>query len=316
MTFNHYKEKVLTDPRSKKLSFKPDGRNHYVYRVSHIHIGIHYYGSKTENRLDSIGIKYYTSSSIKSFQKDFKENREDYKVKVIRYFDNPGDKILFESYIHYKLDVKARYNFINQVNQTAFGFDPTGRKDTAEERKRKSDFQQELNNDPVRREIKAKKVSEASIKAQAEINLDPIKNAQRTAKVKQSKADIKNDPVRKEQLRSRLSRAATKSNAEIKVDPVRYAQKIKRMSENRIGKCMGKDNATSKIVYQLHPENGDIIKKWYSCSDAARECGCTPSNVSISASKPGGHFAKKFGWAYEENLKETQTYIRNKAKKG
>ncbi len=124
MSFKKYKKKILKDPRSKKLIFKSDDRNHYVYRVSKN--GLHYYGSRTDYGGKTIGDGYYTSSSVKSFQKDFKKNRCDYKVKVIKYFNNPGDKIIFESYLHQYFNVKEHPNFINKCNQEPFGFNITG----------------------------------------------------------------------------------------------------------------------------------------------------------------------------------------------
>ncbi len=131
MSFKKYKEWILKDPRSEKLDFNPDGRNHYVYRVSKEE---HYYGSKSELigvLGESIGIKYFTSSNY--LEESFKANPKDYKVKIIRTFDNPADKILFESYLHQKFDVKSHDSFINRSNQTPFGFDTTGRKCTDEE---------------------------------------------------------------------------------------------------------------------------------------------------------------------------------------
>ncbi len=124
MSFLKYKKSVVEDPRSEKLDFTPDGRNHYVYRVTKDRE--HYYGSRTDLNEDTIGVTYFTSSCNKNFAKDFKANPKNYKVKIIKSFNNPGDKILFESYLHQKFDVKNHDNFINRANQTAFGFDTTG----------------------------------------------------------------------------------------------------------------------------------------------------------------------------------------------
>ncbi len=127
MTLKRYKEEILKDPRAYKLDFNIDGRLHYVYRVSKL--GEHYYGSKTELVgliEETIGIKYFTSSKNFDWRADFKTNPDEYKVKVIRRFNNKADKIIFESYLHQYFDVKNKSNFINRMNQTPYGFDTTG----------------------------------------------------------------------------------------------------------------------------------------------------------------------------------------------
>ena len=47
-----YKKLVLQDKRSKKLDFKPDGREHYVYRITDYTRGEkeHYIGSHTPKK--------------------------------------------------------------------------------------------------------------------------------------------------------------------------------------------------------------------------------------------------------------------------
>ncbi len=127
MTFTKYKYKVLQDIRSKKLDFISDGRLHYVYRVTELfQDGRHYYGSRTECKI-TIGHNYFTSSKDRDFCISFKEKTDNYKIKIIKIFDNPDDKMLFESYLHQKFNVKDNDNFINRANQTPFGFDTTGK---------------------------------------------------------------------------------------------------------------------------------------------------------------------------------------------
>ncbi len=118
MTFKKYREKILEDPRSKKLNFDADERIHYVYRVSKD--GKHYYGSRTDEDEPTIGRGYYTSSTY--LKEDFRINSNNYRVKVIRMFNNACDKMIFESYLHDYFDVKNHTNFINRANQTPFGF--------------------------------------------------------------------------------------------------------------------------------------------------------------------------------------------------
>ena len=130
MTFKNYKTQILKDERSKKLNFEIDGRTHFVYRITQIKLNEHYYGSKT-GKISILGNPYISKSKDKEFIKDQKENPQNYKYKVIRVFDNPADKMVFEAYLHQKFNVKEKNNFYNRANQTPFGFDTTGNKEIA-----------------------------------------------------------------------------------------------------------------------------------------------------------------------------------------
>ncbi len=128
MTFKEYKAWVMADPRSEKLDFTPDDRLHYVYRVTELTGDRrHYYGSRTDDNEPTIGCGYYSSSNDEEFCRAFKETPETYRSKVIRIFNNAGDKMMFESYLHRKFDVKNHDKFINRSNQTPWGFDVTGK---------------------------------------------------------------------------------------------------------------------------------------------------------------------------------------------
>lgn len=131
MNYQNYKTHILKDKRSTKLNFEIDGRTHYIYRITHITNKEYYYGSKTGDT-SILGVKYFSSSLDEEFIKDQNLNPLDYKYKVIRIFDNPADKMLFESYLHQKFNVKKRNNFYNRSNQTPFGFDTTGNKEIAQ----------------------------------------------------------------------------------------------------------------------------------------------------------------------------------------
>ncbi len=125
LTLVEFRQTILEDPRSKNLDFTPDGRLHYAYRVSKD--GDHYYGSKSELLgvvEATLGDGYYTSSNY--LEESFKANPEDYKVKIIKNFNNSADKMIYESYLHQYFDVKLHDSFINRSNQTPFGFDRTG----------------------------------------------------------------------------------------------------------------------------------------------------------------------------------------------
>jgi hypothetical protein len=120
--YSIYKNLVLQDERSKKLCFKPDGREHYVYRITDYTRDEkeHYIGSHTpskgkvySNLIDEFWT-YKTSSKYNVLNEDKKEN---YKIKILRVFDNPADKIIYEAFLHQYHDVKLSNKFWNETNQ-------------------------------------------------------------------------------------------------------------------------------------------------------------------------------------------------------
>ncbi|MEA3452324.1 MAG: hypothetical protein U9Q83_10545, partial [Bacteroidota bacterium] len=133
--YSIYKKIVLQDERSKKLNFNSDGREHYVYRVTDYtrNLNKHYYGSRTPPKnklykfLEDEFWTYRTSSKYNILNENKKEN---YKVKILRVFDNPGDKILYESFLHQYFNVKLHNKFWNESNQMPWKFDTTGMKHT------------------------------------------------------------------------------------------------------------------------------------------------------------------------------------------
>ena len=125
MTFKQYKEKILSNPGSENLSFKKDGRYHYVYRVTNLYDDTHYYGSRTSIKppLEDFW-EYGTSSSQIGRKKHIKTCPEEYRLKIIKILDNEADKILWESYLHGHFGVKSNSKFWNRCNQTPFGYIP------------------------------------------------------------------------------------------------------------------------------------------------------------------------------------------------
>lgn len=129
MTFKQYKEEILLNYSSKFNFNKIDDRYYYVYRITNIHKHKFYYGSRVSlisPNLD-LGIKYFSSSSDKIFINEQKETPQNYNYKIVKVFDNNADKMLFESYLHMKFDVKNNSFFYNRTNQMMNGFDSTGR---------------------------------------------------------------------------------------------------------------------------------------------------------------------------------------------
>lgn len=109
------------------LDFTPDGRLHYVYRVTDKTrtYKMHYIGSRTSKNTDILEDfwSYKTSSKYNTLDENKKYN---YKIKIIKVFDNPTDKILYESFLHQYFNVKKHPSFWNESNQTPNGFDRTG----------------------------------------------------------------------------------------------------------------------------------------------------------------------------------------------
>jgi hypothetical protein len=125
--YSIYKKLVLQDERSKKLNFNKDGRKHYVYRVTDYSRikEQHYIGSRTsskDNLLEDFWL-YRTSSKHNVLNENKKEQ---YKIKILKVFDNPGDKMVYEAFLHQFYNVKLHKSFWNKSNQTPFGFDTTG----------------------------------------------------------------------------------------------------------------------------------------------------------------------------------------------
>ena len=91
---------------------------YYVYRITNIVNNTHYYGrrfSKILPKLD-LGIKYFSSSSVKEFILDQKQNRHNYKYKIIVITKTKKRAIELEAKLHAKFDVAHHPNFINRIN--------------------------------------------------------------------------------------------------------------------------------------------------------------------------------------------------------
>lgn len=108
---------------------KKEYKYHYVYRITNIVTGYHYYGSKScnEKPIENIGKKYFSNSTVKLFIQDQKNNPQDYKYKVIKTFETSREDAMgLEVKLHKKFDVKSNPKFINKANQTSKKFDTAG----------------------------------------------------------------------------------------------------------------------------------------------------------------------------------------------
>ncbi len=314
MTFKKYKEETLKDPRSEDLKFEPDGRLHYVYRVSKD--GKHYYGSKSELSgilEESIGIKYFTSSSVEDFKNDFRLKPENYKIKIVRKFNNTADKIIFESYLHNYLQVSSNDNFINKMNQTPFGINSVGFKHTPDTILLMSDSaikaNAEIRSDLEKYQTRSKNQSESSIKAHIKIASDPIRSATRSknhsiAAIK-FQAEIKADPIRREEQLKNMSIASTKTQAEIRSDPVRSEQRSKKASKSGV-KAQAKINEDpdkKRAINKKKSKPGgqydlkdNFIKEFFGQREAADQLGYTNSSGICSCVNGRCPHYKGFIW--------------------
>jgi group I intron endonuclease len=115
----------------------------YVYRITNKILNKHYYGvrsSKIEPKLD-LGVKYISSSKDKEFIKDQKENKLNYKYKIVRICATREKATTLEIKLHEKFNVGINESFYNKAKQTSTGFDfsgVTGRKPSDETRQKMS----------------------------------------------------------------------------------------------------------------------------------------------------------------------------------
>lgn len=101
---------------------------HYVYRITHIKHGMHYYGART-SRIDpslDLGFKYFSSSEDKLFKQNQKDFPKDYRYKVIGIFSTRALAITREIRLHKKFDVGVNKKFYNKSKQTSTSFDRSG----------------------------------------------------------------------------------------------------------------------------------------------------------------------------------------------
>lgn len=126
MVYKTYKNEMILKHDITQEDFIPDGRYHFIYRLTYNKNGLHYYGSKTSSKepLKVIGKSYFTSS--KYVEPIFREDTKNFKIKIIKIFNNKMDKQLYESFIHKKFNVKLSNKFFNKSNQRPKGFDTTG----------------------------------------------------------------------------------------------------------------------------------------------------------------------------------------------
>ncbi len=296
MTHQQYKEEVLKDPRAIKFDFTPDGRIHYVYRVSKLKE--HYYGSKTEKIglvEETLGTDYFTSSKNKGFKRKFKKNPQLYKSKIIRYFDNKSDKQIFESYLHHYFDVKNHPSFINRSNQTPFGFDTTGTKQSKQTRDQKGRRLREWYSDPI---LGKERRSEASKRSLNKAN----KNSRTILQI-----DFETHEVIKEWI------TAAQACRELHIDGVTACARGQHQTVSGFiwiykgdqipsyVKYKGCSHHAARKVYQYDKDTGVLLRDWDCVKQAATFLEANPRNISMAA-QGNSKSAEGFTWSY--NLKD------------
>lgn len=106
-----------------------DGKFHYVYRITNIIEHKFYYGVRSCNGdpYDDLGTKYFSSAKFnKRIIKDQKLNPQNYKYKIISFYDTRSDALGKEISLHKKFNVKDHEKFYNGSNQTSSNFDTSG----------------------------------------------------------------------------------------------------------------------------------------------------------------------------------------------
>jgi hypothetical protein len=103
---------------SKKRNLVNDKTYHYTYRITNIKDRIYYYGVHSCDCLpkEDIGVRYFSTSTIKEFIKDQKENPQNYKYKVVKLFSSRKEAEEHEQILHKKFNVRTNKKFYNKHN--------------------------------------------------------------------------------------------------------------------------------------------------------------------------------------------------------
>ena len=120
---------------------------HYVYRITNLAVGKHYYGKRSSKNLpvSDIGINYFSSSKDEDFIRDQKVNPQNYEYIVVAICDSAKEAVELEIYLHAYYDVGVNPKFYNRAKQTTTGWDTTGVIYTEELRERLKAARAKLN---------------------------------------------------------------------------------------------------------------------------------------------------------------------------
>ena len=103
---------------------------HYLYRITNLVEQKHYYGIRSSKNLlpqQDLGIKYFSSSTDKSFIKDQKEHPENYRYKIVIISNSRKIIANLEIKLHRKFNVDTNLKFYNKACHTSSSFSTHGR---------------------------------------------------------------------------------------------------------------------------------------------------------------------------------------------
>lgn len=94
---------------------------HYVYRITNKILNKHYYGLRSSyiHPKKDLGIKYFSSSTNKDFIIDQKNNKNNYKYKIIQIYYTRASAALAEIKLHKKFNVAFNESFYNLSNASS-----------------------------------------------------------------------------------------------------------------------------------------------------------------------------------------------------
>lgn len=100
---------------------KQNTQYHYVYRISNLIENKHYYGlrSSSIHPENDLGKIYYSSSTNKQFITDQKNNKANYKYKIIKIFETREEAAHIEIKLHKRLNVAFNERFYNLSNASS-----------------------------------------------------------------------------------------------------------------------------------------------------------------------------------------------------
>ena len=131
-TYKNYKAWVVSHKKFKDCDInfeRVDDRFYYVYRITNTLCDTHYYGQRTSSiePTKDIGVRYFSSTRSNSLKLALVEDIDHIAFKVVRVFNNKGDKICYEAFLHQYHDVSQTNNALyNKYNSSPFGYDRTG----------------------------------------------------------------------------------------------------------------------------------------------------------------------------------------------
>lgn len=278
-TLNSYINMVHNNLSYDKLNFTNDGRCHYVYRITDTTSNTYYYGSRvtTLDPYNDLGHIYFSSSTLKEFINRQKLHRDLFRYKIIKTFDNAGDAIIFESFLHQYFDVVSNTKFINLSNQSPFGFIVTGNRNIVNKRLATMNKQDS--------ETGKTKYEESGIKGQktkSAINPDTNQTYYHDIARKSADTMIANNTYISIAEKSKISKRKPdpitgltpietgipkfiKTVATKDSDGIKLSTKIAISAARTMSK---KDPVTGKSIYDLHGENqrgenNPSFKGWY-----------------------------------------------------